>query len=112
MVGTNGGKFPAIRQHLVENIGKVYKDMDTTYDRHASPSSNELNTPLFFAALMHSPKATSSIPKLVSTQLLRHPSHSQSRIDKDAINKLSPGDAVVIFTPDSKSRNLSWSFNY
>lgn len=31
MVGVNGGKFPAIRQHLNENIGGVYKDMDLTY---------------------------------------------------------------------------------
>lgn len=31
MVGTNGKKFPDIRQHLVDNIGKVYRDMDTTY---------------------------------------------------------------------------------
>ena len=28
MVGVNGGKFPAIRQHLAENIGAIYKDMD------------------------------------------------------------------------------------
>ena len=28
MVGTNGSKFPAIRQHLQENIANVYKDMD------------------------------------------------------------------------------------
>lgn len=28
MVGTNGSKFAAIREHLAENIGKVYKDMD------------------------------------------------------------------------------------
>lgn len=31
MVGVNGGKFPAIRQHLQENIGNVYKDMDTSF---------------------------------------------------------------------------------
>lgn len=30
MVGVNGDKFPAIRQHLQENIGNVYKDMDTS----------------------------------------------------------------------------------
>jgi len=30
MVGVNGGKFPAIRQHLAENIAGVYKDMDTS----------------------------------------------------------------------------------
>jgi len=31
MVGVNGDKFPAIRQHLQENIENVYKDMDTSY---------------------------------------------------------------------------------
>ncbi len=31
MVGTNGSKYPAIRKHLDENIGQVYKDMDTSY---------------------------------------------------------------------------------
>lgn len=31
MVGTNGSKFPAIRQHLQENIANVYKDMDISY---------------------------------------------------------------------------------
>ena len=30
MVGVNGSKFPAIRQHLEENIAQVYKDMDTS----------------------------------------------------------------------------------
>ena len=28
MAGVSGGKFPAIRQHLQENIAHVYKDMD------------------------------------------------------------------------------------
>lgn len=31
MVGVNGGKFPAIREHLHQNIGGVYKDMDLAY---------------------------------------------------------------------------------
>jgi D-galacturonate reductase len=29
MVGVSGSKFPAIREHLDQNIGGVYKDMDT-----------------------------------------------------------------------------------
>lgn len=28
----NGGKFPLIRQHLAENIGGVYKDMDLSFE--------------------------------------------------------------------------------
>jgi len=31
MVGVNGGKFPAIREHLQQNIAGVYKDMDISY---------------------------------------------------------------------------------
>jgi D-galacturonate reductase len=31
MVGVSGSKFPAIRQHLDQNIGGAYKDMDTKY---------------------------------------------------------------------------------
>ncbi|KAH6917220.1 D-galacturonic acid reductase [Coprinopsis sp. MPI-PUGE-AT-0042] len=34
MVGVNGSKFPAIRQHLSDNIGAVYKDMDLTFDEY------------------------------------------------------------------------------
>ncbi|KAI1797795.1 D-galacturonic acid reductase [Ganoderma leucocontextum] len=62
MVGVSGGKFPAIRKHLEENIGNIYKDMDVSYV--LIPLSN-----IFF--------------------------------NKDAIDKLSQGDAVIIFTPDS-----------
>ena len=31
MVGVNGGKFPAIRAHLEQNIAQVYKDLDVSY---------------------------------------------------------------------------------
>ncbi|EPT04246.1 NAD-binding protein [Fomitopsis schrenkii] len=65
MVGVNGSKFPAIRQHLLENIANVYKDMDTTFD--SFPDENKVDPEAY----------------------------------KTAIDKLSPGDAVVIFTPDS-----------
>jgi len=34
MVGTNGKKFPAIRQHFEDNIAAVYKDMDISYVVH------------------------------------------------------------------------------
>jgi D-galacturonate reductase len=30
MVGVNGSKFPAIREHLDLKIGQVYKGMDTS----------------------------------------------------------------------------------
>jgi len=65
MVGTNGGKFPAIRQHLQENIAEVYKDLDITFD--AFPTDGKVDPEAYRAA----------------------------------IDALSPGDAVIIFTPDS-----------
>lgn len=44
MVGVNGSKFPAIRQHLQENIGQVYKDMDTSYVQQIlQPATSGLN---------------------------------------------------------------------
>jgi hypothetical protein len=65
MVGTNGSKFPAIRKHLDENIGKVYKDMDTSFV--AFPEEGKIDAEAY----------------------------------KTAIDKMSPGDAVIVFTPDS-----------
>lgn len=38
MVGVNGKKFPDIRQHLAQNIGQVYKDMDLKCVVYSSPS--------------------------------------------------------------------------
>lgn len=32
MVGTNGSKFPAIREHLHKNIQQVYNNLDTSFD--------------------------------------------------------------------------------
>ncbi|ORY71138.1 oxidoreductase family protein [Pseudomassariella vexata] len=34
MVGTNGTKFPAIRQHLDTNISKVYNNLDCSFDSY------------------------------------------------------------------------------
>ncbi|EIN13507.1 D-galacturonic acid reductase [Punctularia strigosozonata HHB-11173 SS5] len=65
MVGVNGSKFPAIRQHLSENIAGVYKDMDVTFQ--AYPPENKVDPDAY----------------------------------KEAIDALSAGDAVIIFTPDN-----------
>ncbi|TDL28669.1 NAD(P)-binding protein [Rickenella mellea] len=65
MVGTNGSKFPAIRQHLHENIALAYKDMDTSFVGYPDEGKSD-------------PTAY-----------------------KAAIDKLSPGDAAIVFTPDS-----------
>lgn len=34
MVGTNGTKFPAIREHLHKNIQQVYNNLDTSFDSY------------------------------------------------------------------------------
>lgn len=64
MAGVNGGKFPAIRQHLDQNIGDVYKDMDLSFDEF--PKEGKVNAEAY----------------------------------KEAIDGMSKGDAVIIFTPD------------
>jgi hypothetical protein len=38
MAGTNGGKFPEIREHFQKNIGDVYKGLDLTF--RGFPESN------------------------------------------------------------------------
>ncbi|KXN89868.1 hypothetical protein AN958_04872, partial [Leucoagaricus sp. SymC.cos] len=65
MVGVNGKKFPDIRQHLIQNIGNVYRDMDLQFDEF--PKDGKVDPEAY----------------------------------KEAIDKLKPGDAVIIFTPDS-----------
>ncbi len=32
MVGTNGTKFPGIRDHFEKNVKQVYKDMDVNFE--------------------------------------------------------------------------------
>ncbi|KAG9126485.1 hypothetical protein FRC07_003264 [Ceratobasidium sp. 392] len=41
MVGVSGGKFPAIRQHLDEKIGQVYKDLDLTFTSYPEESKTD-----------------------------------------------------------------------
>ncbi|THV53534.1 hypothetical protein BGAL_0048g00300 [Botrytis galanthina] len=65
MVGTSGGKFPAIREHLNKNISQVYNNLDTSFD---SFPANDKTDPAAY---------------------------------KTAIDALSPGDAITIFTPDT-----------
>ncbi|KAI5803627.1 hypothetical protein DFH27DRAFT_622137 [Peziza echinospora] len=65
MVGTNGGKFPAIRDHLHKNITLAYNNLDTAFTAY--------------------PKTATSDPEAYI----------------EAIDALSPGDAITIFTPDT-----------
>ncbi|KAL1748890.1 hypothetical protein HDZ31DRAFT_28531 [Schizophyllum fasciatum] len=65
MAGVSGGKFPAIREHLAQNIAEVYKDMDISFDNY--------------------PEVDKTDPEAY----------------KAAMDKMKPGEAVIIFTPDS-----------
>ncbi|KJZ71456.1 hypothetical protein HIM_09180 [Hirsutella minnesotensis 3608] len=64
MVGTNGSKFGAIREHLDRNITQVYNNLDTSFESFPADGQRD-------------PEAY-----------------------KAAIDRLSPGDAITIFTPD------------
>ena len=52
MVGVNGGKFPAIRQHLTDNIANVYKDLDTSFT--SFPEENKVDPEACTFALLYS----------------------------------------------------------
>jgi D-galacturonate reductase len=65
MVGVNGKKFPAIREHLKKNIQEVYNNLDTSFDSY--PDNNKVDPDSY----------------------------------KTAIDALSKGDAITIFTPDT-----------
>jgi len=51
MVGVSGGKFPAIRHHLDQNIGQVYKDMDTSFIAH--PDETKVDPDAYKTAIDH-----------------------------------------------------------
>lgn len=82
MVGVNGRKFPAIREHLAQNIAKVYKDMDVTFDEF--PKGGHVD-----------PDACKPVDLTTFNGI-----HSVQ--DKLAIDQMSPGDAIIVFTPDRK----------
>ncbi|KAL2157229.1 hypothetical protein VTH06DRAFT_6365 [Thermothelomyces fergusii] len=65
MVGVNGKKFPAIREHLYKNISLVYNNLDTSFESY--PADDVVDPEAY----------------------------------KKAIDALSPGDAITIFTPDT-----------
>ena len=65
MAGTNGTKFPGIRDHLRRAIGDIYRDMDPRFDSFPADDIEQ------------DPKAY-----------------------RQALEKMSPGDVVTVFTPD------------
>jgi hypothetical protein len=103
MVGVNGSKFPAIRAHLEQNIAQVYKDLDISYVATHLEVRQVVET--FLSVSMVSQETTRRTQKPVRqsclAEALNH-SYPYLPIDKVAIDKFNPGDAVVIFTPDSK----------
>ncbi|KAK3684792.1 hypothetical protein B0T22DRAFT_442025 [Podospora appendiculata] len=65
MVGVNGTKFPAIREHLHKNIALAYNNLDTSFESFPADDAKDADS------------------------------------YKTAIDALSPGDAITIFTPDT-----------
>ncbi|KAB5545710.1 D-galacturonic acid reductase [Coniochaeta sp. 2T2.1] len=58
MVGTNGTKFPAIREHLHKNIQQVYNNLDTSFD---SFPANDVKDPDSYKAAIDSLKKGAAI---------------------------------------------------
>jgi len=86
MVGVNGRRFPAIRRHFEENIAKVYKDMDV----------RSVSSLLWIWETLKDYLGTAA-------SFTNYPEEGETNTEayEKAIDALSPGDAVIIFTPDS-----------
>lgn len=67
MVGVNGGKFPAIREHLDKNIGGVYKDMNLTWVALSSGEIADIHVSSL--ASRNTPRKARLTRKLVSSLL-------------------------------------------
>ncbi|KAK6905435.1 dehydrogenase [Kwoniella mangroviensis CBS 10435] len=59
MAGTNGGKFPEIKQHFQKNIGDVYKGLDLSFK--GFPEGNLRNAEAYKEALRALPKGSAVI---------------------------------------------------
>jgi hypothetical protein len=103
MVGVNGNKFPEIRAHLQHNIAQVYKDLDVSYVVCSCAYGDSMVLKTFLPVSIASRGMRRQIQKPVRpSRALESFYHPHCCIDKVAIDKFNPGDAVVIFTPDSK----------
>ncbi|KAH8908592.1 D-galacturonic acid reductase [Coniochaeta sp. PMI_546] len=58
MVGTNGTKFPAIREHLHKNIQQVYNNLDTSFDSYPA---NDVKDPYSYKTAIDSLKKGDAI---------------------------------------------------
>lgn len=59
MAGTNGGKFPEVREHFQKNIGDVYRGLDLTF--RGFPEGNVRNAEAYKEALAALPKGSAVI---------------------------------------------------
>ncbi|RPA87448.1 NAD(P)-binding protein [Ascobolus immersus RN42] len=71
MVGVNGKKYPAIREHLKKNISGAYNNLDVSFK--SFPADDKVDPESY----------------------------------KAAIDALSPGDAITIFTPDTTHYDIA-----
>src|SRR5258708_35012221 len=98
MVGVNGNKFPEIRAHLQHNIAQVYKDLDVSYVECSCAYGDSMLLESFLPASIASREIRRQIQRPVRPNcVLESFDHTHCCIDKVAIDKLNPGDAVVIF---------------
>jgi len=105
MVGVNGSKFPAIREHLAANIGSVYKDMDLTLTN--SPNK-VLSTPrLTRLPSTGCPPAMLSLSSLLILPIIPLPSTRSSGV----FTSLSPNQPHnsfrIIMTSSQQPRNIT-----
>ena len=58
MVGTSGGKFPAIREHLQKNISEAYNGLDVSFDEFPKEGKTDPNA--YKTAIDALPKGSAS----------------------------------------------------
>jgi D-galacturonate reductase len=58
MVGTSGGKFPAIREHLQKNISEAYNGLDVSFEEFPKEGKTDPNA--YKTAIDALPKGSAS----------------------------------------------------
>ena len=97
MVGTSGGKFPAIRQHLQLNIGNAYNGLGMLALPLVLPL-NACNTDVSARTFPDDSVERDPLACLCPSTCGRSPINAST--DKAALDSMQPGDIVTIFTPD------------
>jgi len=91
MVGTNGTKFPAIRNHLQTQIGNVYRDMNVTFT--SFPADDAPKDPKAYLAAMDTMQAGDGV-------VIFTPDNTHHEIAKAAIER---GLHVLLTKPPVKT---------